>query len=157
MGLRREPRRSVATGGATILVVDDEQPLRTVLSLILAREGYSVYVAASAREGAELWEQHRSSVRLLITDIDLGGVSGPEMVSGLSARGCAVPVLYISGACLGDCFEAEPRPKSIRFLRKPFRPDELVVTVREMLDRSCLPKKSTGLEPGLADAHCMPA
>lgn len=104
-----------------------------------------------------MWERHRSSIRLLITDVDLGATSGLELVSTLSARGCAIPVLYVSGACLEDSLGAELRLKRIRFLQKPFRPDELAVAVREMLDRSHLPKNPAGMGHGFGDAHCLPA
>jgi len=119
---KRAPR-----GTETILLVEDEGPVRRVVETMLKRHGYQVLASASSQDALAFAEKHRGEIHLLITDIVMPGMSGRKMAECLTARRPDMKVLYVSG--YGDA-QAE---SDARFLQKPFSTEELATKIREML------------------------
>jgi two-component system cell cycle sensor histidine kinase/response regulator CckA len=119
---RRMPR-----GTETILLVEDEDPVRRVVETMLKRHGYEVIVAASPKDALTAAEQHSGVIHLLLTDIMMPGMSGRKMAECLSARRPDMKVLFVSG--YGD---AKAQSDS-HFLQKPFSTEELATKIRELL------------------------
>jgi len=119
---KRAPR-----GTETILLVEDEDPVRRVVEAMLKRHGYQVLVSASSKDALAAAEQHRGTIHLLITDIMMPGMSGRKMAECLVAGRPDMKVLYVSG--YGDA-SAE---SDAHFLQKPFSTEELATKIREML------------------------
>jgi two-component system cell cycle sensor histidine kinase/response regulator CckA len=115
-------------GTETILLVEDEDPVRRVLETMLKRHGYQVLASASSKDALAAAEQHRGEIHLLITDIMLPGMSGRKMAECLTARRPDMKVLYVSG--YGD---AQAENDDARFLQKPFSTEELATKIREIL------------------------
>jgi PAS domain S-box-containing protein len=119
---RRAPR-----GTETILLVEDEDPVRRVVETMLKRHGYQVLASASTQEAIAVAEQHPSEIHLLITDIMLPGMSGRKMAECLMARRPDMKVLFVSG--YGDA----KAQNDLHFLQKPFSTEELATKIREIL------------------------
>jgi CheY-like chemotaxis protein len=128
----------VGERGATVLLVDDDQKLRTLLHRVLEGAGYRVCAAACGEEAIAIYDRNRAALSLIITDIQMPGLLGPELVDELSRQGCVLPVLYISGFYGENAFDRRQLAtgRSVQFLRKPFMPAVLVAKVGEMLSTS---------------------
>jgi DNA-binding response OmpR family regulator len=123
----------------TILVVDDEEPLRALMSTVLSRAGYKVLVASEYDEAVAVHRQNREHIDLLLTDIGLPGRNGFELADKLLGSGSPLKVLYISGYAAPDVFEQNGRLlKGASFLAKPFRLGELLFCVDKLLT-GCAP------------------
>ena len=112
----------------SILVVDDERPVRELLATVLRREGFRVLAAASAEEALELAEH----VNCLLTDVMLPKMSGAELARVLRGRLPEVKVIFISGYA-GTLLTAEDM-RGAEFVQKPFDVRALVATVRNLLN-----------------------
>lgn len=114
----------------TLLVVEDERPVRNLLVTVLRRAGYHVRAAATAEEAVELEREH--AVDLLVTDVMLPGMSGPQLARLIRARSPRTHVIFMSGytgALLKDEDMADAE-----FLQKPFDAKTVVDKVRAILD-----------------------
>jgi DNA-binding NtrC family response regulator len=123
-----------SNGHETILLVEDEESVRLVITTVLRRQGYDVLEAATPRQATELFEQHAARIDLLLTDIVMPEMSGPSLAQRLVAVQPELRVLFISG------YAASTSPfdrvnSHISFLGKPFHPSALTAKVREALSR----------------------
>jgi CheY-like chemotaxis protein len=114
----------------TILIVDDEPVIRTLLELVLHRAGFSVLTAGCGCEALSVSQSHHGEIALLITDITLPGISGWKVAEELLESEPNIPVLYISGGCLES---GTPACGRSQFLSKPFSLSTLVSQVRDLL------------------------
>ena len=111
---------------ATILIVDDQEAVRRFIVSVLAPHGYRLLEAPHGDAAAEI--ASREGIDLLIADVVMPGMSGPELEERLSSEGRGCPCLLISGA------EPKALPEDLPFLRKPFDPEELVAAVHQLLE-----------------------
>ena len=116
-----------------MLVVDDDDAVRTLFFEVLAADGYDVYAARSADEALRLLDSAGMSIDLLISDLVMPGVSGVRLAQALRADNPDLPILVISGYPGAGHPTALSAP--IRWLEKPIVPTDLTVAVRELLDR----------------------
>lgn len=112
-----------------ILVVEDDGPIRDLLSRFLAQSGYTVIVAANGPEALRL-SAKLPRIDLLITDVKMPYLSGPEVASRVAAGHRETRVLFISGY-LSSVEWREP-PKAW-FLAKPFTSADLISKIKEIL------------------------
>jgi two-component system, cell cycle sensor histidine kinase and response regulator CckA len=123
-----------ARGTETLLVVEDEQPLRELVRETLEDEGYAVLTAQGAEEAFRLSRGHEGPIHLLLTDVVLPGTSGPDLARGLAAERPGTKVLFASGygddAVLRHGLATDEAP----FIQKPFSPDILLRKIRQILD-----------------------
>jgi len=121
---RTEPQRGEP---ATILVVDDESGIRELIRKILQRERYRVLEAGTAEEALGIAQ--KQSIDLLITDVMLPGIHGPELARRMQQAGPRLKTVFISG------FTGEEEvPAGGLFLAKPFTLETLLQKVREALE-----------------------
>ena len=119
----------ISEGGlTTILVVDDEEILRSYIARVLESEGYSVIEAEDGIEALSLLgrEDTRVDVGLVITDVRMPRMGGRDLAATLARDPSSPPVLFISGTHM-------PSDISGPLLRKPFTPDDLSAWARELL------------------------
>ncbi len=133
-GAKARDAAESAKGSETILLVEDEASVRELASRILEDDGYRVLAAGSAEQAQELWQRHRSSVDLLVTDLVLPGMSGQELADRLRQQRPALPVLAMSGYTETASFRADPLQKGVSFIAKPFSPKAFGNKVRQTLD-----------------------
>lgn len=129
-----QPVPAVEPERETILVVDDEAGIRGLMRKILKRERYVVIEAASAEDALQKAAEHGGTIHLLLTDVMLPGMLGPELARKLYALDPTLKVLYISGYTQDESVRAGEYPPGARFLPKPFTLGALLGKVRETLD-----------------------
>lgn len=121
--------REAPAGWETILVVDDQPATLKVARILLESFGYRVLAAADAQEAIILFRQHRDQIRLLLTDVVMPDVNGPQLAERLRGIKPDLRVIYMSGYP-----NDELRDSGAVFLSKPFNPAGLSKAVREALD-----------------------
>lgn len=123
-------------GTETILLVDDEESLRLVVTQFLSEElGYNLLSAASAEEALSLAESYSGTIDLLLTDVLLPGISGSELAEKLLSSHPNLRVMYISGYPDHTLESYGVSGSNIMLLQKPFTIKSLAVKLREILDR----------------------
>jgi two-component system cell cycle sensor histidine kinase/response regulator CckA len=110
--------------GRTVLVVEDEPVLARVVARILSTGGYHVVAATSGPDALALYEQHRCDV--LLTDVIMPEMSGPQLAHLLHERDPSLPVLYMSGYSNGLLGSTHILDEDIAFIEKPFTAAELL-------------------------------
>ncbi|MBS2034446.1 response regulator [bacterium] len=127
----RKPRPPSGQGrNRTILVAEDTQSVRQVFVSLLERQGYQVLQAADASEALRLEEDHQGSLDLLLSDVMMPGLKGPELARLLRARRPEMRVILTSG--FGSVVE-DPEDQADSFLEKPVEAQRLLESVREVL------------------------
>jgi signal transduction histidine kinase len=120
------------SGSATILLVEDEEAVRQMTGRILEEQGYRVLAASSATDALALAERHRE-LDLVLTDVVMPGMRGPELVSRLLAARSGLKVLYVSGYAADNLGLGGVLDPDTPFLAKPFTAAVLARRVREVL------------------------
>jgi PAS domain S-box-containing protein len=128
------PSPSVAS--STVLVVEDEESLRDLISESLSRHGYRVLAAPNGANALELARAHRCHVQLLLTDVVLPGIGGPILAEQLASEQPGLKVLYMSGYSDFHAFGSGSLPPGARLLQKPFTKEELLQEVARVLARA---------------------
>ena len=132
--IERDPAPAAAGGAETILLVEDEEEVRTLLEEILDAYGYRVLVAPNGADALQCWERHRAEVQLILTDVVMPHMSGPELVRRLRAAGADLGVVYMSGYTELPIADAVAAEANAALLRKPFTPQSVTARIREVLD-----------------------
>ncbi len=117
----------------TLLLVEDEASVRDLTSRILREAGYRVLVAANGADARSLFERNRGFVDLVLTDVVMPGMGGPELLTHLHAENPELPVLYMSGYTEQKVAVRAGLNRGIAFLPKPFTSAELLRSVRGAL------------------------
>jgi signal transduction histidine kinase/ActR/RegA family two-component response regulator/ABC-type xylose transport system substrate-binding protein len=133
-GDNRETLVQSSSGSETILLVEDDHNVRTVTRRCLEKSGYSVIEARHGLEALRLCQTYTNPIHLLITDIVMPGMSGPELVKRLTDLRFRVPILYISGYTDNAIIHHSAVESAIVLLEKPFTAEILTRKVRELLD-----------------------
>jgi two-component system, cell cycle sensor histidine kinase and response regulator CckA len=120
-------------GGEVILVVDDDDAVRTAVRDVLEREGYTVLEANDGSQALVICEGFGSAPDLVLSDIMMPEVNGGELLRELSEGGRKPRVLFMSGYADERIREAIGAGET-RIMKKPFTIEELARTVREVLD-----------------------
>jgi CheY-like chemotaxis protein len=122
---------------ATILLVDDEDAIRSMTKMFLERNGYSVLEAQSGSDAVAIWEKKQSQIDLMVTDLVMpGGFTGQKLARRLQFDRPSLKVIYSSGY---DCeafteSESDPLDPAADFLQKPYRLGSLAEMIRESLE-----------------------
>jgi len=119
----------------TLLVVEDECAFRDLLHEGLQSKGYHVLVAANGVEALQVAEQYKGSISLLITDVIMPQMNGPELVKSLKKVRGNTDVLYMSGYADDKVNNISESDGELTLIQKPFYIDELVRKIQEILYR----------------------
>jgi CheY-like chemotaxis protein len=132
-----EAERASATsahGTETILLVEDDEMVRTLVRETLERNGYKILDAAGPIEARRIADQYRNPIHLLITDVVMPKVSGRDLADQLTRKRHDLKVLYMSGYTDNAVLNSGILQKEVAFLQKPFTPASLSDKVREVLE-----------------------
>ena len=119
--------------GRTILAVDDETALLGLMAAYLTRLGYEAECCSSARDALARFGEHPFSYALLITDVRMPDMAGPELALRARALNPAVSVLLTSGYSPERTQLPPALSRGTRFLQKPFSPAQLAEAVESLL------------------------
>jgi two-component system, cell cycle sensor histidine kinase and response regulator CckA len=134
--MNRPAQREVRGGTETILLIEDEAPLRALDRSILEGYGYEIVEADSADAAVERWREHRSRISLLLTDIVLpGGFTGPDLAKKFHAEKPALRIIFSSGYSVDVIEKDFDLREGMNFLQKPYSPHRLAQAVRDVLER----------------------
>jgi PAS domain S-box-containing protein len=130
------PHAASPSTGQTILVVEDEESLREVAREVLESSGYRVLTAASGKEALSVAAAHPEPVRLLLTDVVMPGMSGPELAERLCPARPEMSVLYMSGYAEEVVAQHGTMRRGARLLAKPFSVAALAQSVQQALEEA---------------------
>jgi two-component system cell cycle sensor histidine kinase/response regulator CckA len=129
------------TGKGTILLVEDEAPVRAFSASALMNKGYTVLEAESGHQALDIVKEAGGTIQLIISDVIMPGLNGTAMVEEIRKNYPDIPVIFISGYA-EDMFEDHyTRGKEFNFLPKPYTLKQLASKVKEVLQDSS--KKDT--------------
>jgi CheY-like chemotaxis protein len=123
-------------GTETILIVEDQDNVAAVVRASLQMCGYHVFEARHGAEALQVWHEHGASIHLIITDVVMPVMNGPEFVRRARATRPNIKVLYMSGYTEQGFTALDLLSPNDGFLPKPFVPNALTRKVREILDSS---------------------
>jgi two-component system cell cycle sensor histidine kinase/response regulator CckA len=116
-----------------VLVVEDEPAVRRLVRTVLEDGGYRIREAANGREALEYLERGAGHVDLILTDVVMPDITGPELVARLAPLEHAIPVLFMSGYADTHLLNRGVNQSTIGVLRKPFTGEQLTTRVAEVL------------------------
>jgi DNA-binding NtrC family response regulator len=125
--------QSASPGSGTLLIVDNEAPIRALLQAALEQNGFTVLAAESGREALELATAHPGPIDLLITDVVMPEMSGPELERAVVAVRPGLRTLFMSGYMDDALGQHGVLPAEVNFIQKPFSPRVMAQRVREIL------------------------
>jgi PAS domain S-box-containing protein len=128
------PNSSAAGGSETVLVCEDNEAIRKLIGRVLEEKGYRGLLYDSPAAALEAAESHDGSIQLLITDVVMRDMSGPELAEHLRASRPRLKVLFVSGYPSDVIDHHGLLAEGTDFLAKPFSADVLVRRVRQVLD-----------------------
>jgi len=129
------PVHSVRGGHETLLVVEDEGSVRSVLVALLRQLGYQVWETGSGPEALKTWEQLDGRVDLIISDVVMpGGITGLELSNRLLQQKPTLKAILMSGYSSEMAEHGMPQQTRVVFLQKPFEAVALANVVRDVLD-----------------------
>jgi DNA-binding NtrC family response regulator len=117
----------------TVLVVDDDRDMRSVLKDFLERDGHRVIEADNGAEALSLVEAH--TIDLAILDKEMPGINGLDVLSFLHQRRPALPVIFITAFGGGEVGEESRRRGARDYIEKPFRVGRIMQAVRRVMQR----------------------
>ncbi|HEY1219015.1 MAG TPA: PAS domain S-box protein [Bryobacteraceae bacterium] len=120
-------------GTETVLVVEDQLPVRHLAMTLLKERGYAVLDAAQGSDALLVAERHPGPIHLLLTDVDMPHMTGKELAERLMPLRPEMKVLYMSGYAADVMVRHQWLESGTPYLAKPFAPDALAVKVREAL------------------------
>jgi two-component system cell cycle sensor histidine kinase/response regulator CckA len=120
-------------GRETVLVVEDEDVVRGLIRQVLEESGYTVITASDGEEAIEVATASKIPVHMVVTDVVMPKMGGPEAVKSLEKLFPGVSILYMSGYTDESIVRHGVLEPGISFLEKPFTPDALLRKVREVL------------------------
>jgi CheY-like chemotaxis protein len=126
----------VSAGSETLLVVEDEPAFRDLLYAGLQSRGYRVLVASNGVEALQVAERHSGPIRILITDVIMPQMSGPELAKSLKKVRRNTAVLYKSRYTDDRVGAVSPSDGELTLIQKPFYIGELVRKIQEIMDRA---------------------
>jgi PAS domain S-box-containing protein len=130
-----EVARPDSRGAEVVLLVEDEGGVRELAARSLRSRGYTVLTAADGVEALRVGEERNGGIDLLLTDVVMPRLGGPELVQAMRGRWPGLKVLLVSGYADGAVMRFGTDTAGAAFLQKPYTPHGLAQKVREVLDQ----------------------
>jgi len=135
-GIEKPTTSLVVKGGnESILLVEDESPVRELVARVLERYGYRVFQAGTGAEALDVWRRSQNEIKLVLTDLVMpNNMNGRELAERMWSEAPQLKVIFTSGYSadiVGKDFKLQPE---LNFLQKPYQPQTLALTVRRCLD-----------------------
>jgi DNA-binding response OmpR family regulator len=130
----KPPQPPLHPGDETVLLVEDEPEVRSLVERILKTQGYTVVTAANPDAALEVAREFKGTIQVMVTDVVMPGMSGLQLAERLMPTRPNMRVLFVSGytnEAIGHHGVLDP---GTAFLQKPFTPNALARKVREVLE-----------------------
>jgi CheY-like chemotaxis protein len=137
--------KPVLCGTETVLVAEDSELLRNLITQFLRDSGYKVLIAPDGEQALKVAGECAEAIDLLLTDVVMPVLGGQELAAKLSAKYPNLTVLFMSGYTNSALTHQGAMENDRSFLQKPFSPDVLLARVREVLDRARVNKAAKRL------------
>jgi CheY-like chemotaxis protein len=138
---------AAAPAAATVLLVDDDAAVRDLVTRLLKLHHYRVIAVESGRAALPTWHQHRNEIDLLLTDVVMpDGISGRELARRCQSEKPALRVIYTSGYNVEISMDRGQLSDTVHFLQKPYRPEQLLKVVADVLIKAPHLKKEPHVE-----------
>ncbi|HZD05153.1 MAG TPA: ATP-binding protein, partial [Longimicrobiales bacterium] len=131
-GVREEV--TLTTGSGTVLLVEDEDGVRSLVSRVLRRAGYRVLEADGSEAAIKVASRHEGPLDALVTDVVMPDMGGPELARALTSMRPSLRVLFISGYTKSEVLPSEELDGGVAFLAKPMAPADLARTLATLLE-----------------------
>lgn len=141
------PDESAPGGNEVVLLAEDEESVRSLIRYLLEGQGYTVLVASCGSEALTLAQSYSGQIDLLITDVVMPRMSGPQLAQELRKTRTGLRILYLSGYADDSVFHHGLNEKEAAFLQKPFANSSLALKVRQVLDDKTSSQPSDGNRP----------
>ena len=128
-----EDKLPVLRGNETILVVEDNPPVRNVTCAVLRKHGYHVLSASSGKEAIRLVKDHQSEIQLIIADVLMPEMSGPETVQNVRDLRPDIKVLFMSGHTGEEIRDGKIEELQAGFIQKPFKLSHLITRIQNLI------------------------
>jgi CheY-like chemotaxis protein len=131
------------SGKVSILVADDDECVRDFLRRGLTPQGFEVWLATDGQEALELYRQARAELAAVLLDVNMPRLNGPDTLLCLRLLDPTIPVCFMSGGLGEEEEEALLQEGAHLVLRKPFRLDEIVSCLQQMIACACARRRVT--------------
>jgi len=138
-------------GNLRVMIVDDEEVLRDVLEVVLRREGFDVVLAASGEEALNLLDG--DEVDLVILDVMLPGISGIDTLRAIRIANPTLPVVVITAFSSIDGAIEAMKFGAFHYIPKPFKNEEVILTVNKALEQRRLSRENERLKAELSEKY----
>jgi two-component system cell cycle sensor histidine kinase/response regulator CckA len=132
---KKKELKEVPGGNETVLVVEDAESVRKLVVRVLRKQGYHVLEATQGQEALLACERYRGPIHLVVTDVVMPGMGGPELVGRLRQVRQELKVIYISGYTDEPVVRHGVLEGEVDFIQKPFTVESLAHKAREVLDK----------------------
>jgi two-component system, cell cycle sensor histidine kinase and response regulator CckA len=123
-----------ATSDKGVLIVEDEEELRSLFAVLLEMEGYRVFQAQDGRQGLDFLQKNLSDIKLIIADLNLPKMGGIDLIGKARILNPSVKIIGTSGLSSDQVQEMVLRAGAQAFLPKPFQAKEALQTVRNVIE-----------------------
>src|SRR5437764_697982 len=134
-----------------VLIVDDEEVLRDVLEVVLRREGFDVVLASSGEEALNVLDTE--DVDLMILDVMLPGISGIDTLRAVRISNPNLPVVVITAFSSIDGAIEAMKHGAFHYIPKPFKNEEVILTVNKALEQKRLSRENERLKEELSEKY----
>lgn len=124
------------TGRGTILLVEDEAPVRIFSSTALKNKGYTVLEADCAEVALEMIDRHIKDIQIIISDVVMPGMNGPTMIKEILKDHPHIKVIFVSGYGEDEFIRSFGQDRSFHFLAKPYTLQQLATKVKQVMEQS---------------------
>jgi CheY-like chemotaxis protein len=147
-GAAGQPERARRPDGPrVVLLADDDPVVRQVVRLLIELQGDTVIEAEDGAQAVSCAATHDGPIDLLLTDVMMPGLTGPQVCDTIRQQRPGLPTLFISGYFPEAVFPDQRLPPRAAFLSKPFMPDELAETVDRLLGEADEPPRPVSEQP----------
>jgi len=134
-----------------VLIIDDEEVLRDVLEAVLRREGFDILLAATGEEGLSMMDTEE--IDLVVLDMMLPGITGIETLRSIKETNPALPVIIITAYSSIDGAIVAMKQGAFHYIPKPFKNEEVILTVNKALEQRRLSKENERLQAELSEKY----
>lgn len=128
------PSRSTWRGSGTVLVIDDEEVIRVMVTRLLERSGFDVLTAADGRAGVDVFRAYADTISVVLLDIAMPHLRGDQAFNLIRISRPDARIVLMSGYSEEDITNRIVSDSHVSVLQKPFAPDELRERMRQMLE-----------------------